>query len=84
MVLLCIMDGFGLRSGTKDNAIAAANKPNFDKLMATWPHTKIDGSGLAVGLPGQNKSMSKLNLPGRIYHGFPACWHEKRVDLNFC
>lgn len=70
MVLLCIMDGFGLADGSPDNAVAAANKPNYDKLTAEWPTTKIDGSGKAVGLPpGQmgNSEVGHLNLgAGRV------------------
>lgn len=72
MVLLCIMDGFGLREATPDNAIAAAHKPNYDWLIANCPHTKIDGSGLAVGLPeGQmgNSEVGHLNLgAGRVVY----------------
>ncbi|RME20065.1 MAG: hypothetical protein D6800_13510, partial [Candidatus Zixiibacteriota bacterium] len=48
-VLLCILDGFGLRDPLPDNAVAAANKPVIDNLLATCPHGKLDGSGLAVG-----------------------------------
>lgn len=72
LVLLCIMDGFGLREATSDNAVAAAHKPNYDKLISTCPHTKIDGSGPAVGLPiGQmgNSEVGHLNLgAGRIVY----------------
>ena len=72
MILLCVLDGFGLREATPDNAIAAAHKPNFDRLMAHWPHTVIDGSGLAVGLPaGQmgNSEVGHLNLgAGRVVY----------------
>ncbi len=72
MVLLCILDGFGIREATAGNAIAAAHKPNIDHLMANCPHTKIDGSGLAVGLPdGQmgNSEVGHLNIgSGRIVY----------------
>jgi len=72
MVLLCIMDGFGLREATPDNAVAAAHKPNYDRLLKTCPHTEIDGSGPAVGLPeGQmgNSEVGHLNLgAGRIVY----------------
>ncbi len=72
MVLLCIMDGFGLREATPDNAIAAARKPNYDRLIAECAHTKIDGSGPAVGLPeGQmgNSEVGHLNLgAGRVVY----------------
>jgi 2,3-bisphosphoglycerate-independent phosphoglycerate mutase len=72
MVLLCIMDGFGLREPTPDNAVAAAHKPHYDWLIVNCPHTKIDGSGPAVGLPvGQmgNSEVGHLNLgSGRIVY----------------
>src|SRR5574341_1803515 len=72
LVLLCIMDGFGLREATPDNAVAAAHKLVYDKLLKTCPHTKIDGSGPAVGLPaGQmgNSEVGHLNLgAGRVVY----------------
>jgi len=72
MVLLCIMDGFGLREAAPDNAITAAHKPNYDWLTANCPHTQIDCSGLAVGLPeGQmgNSEVGHLNLgAGRVVY----------------
>ena len=72
MVLLCVMDGFGLREALPDNAVAAASKPVYDDLIKTCPHTAIDGSGKAVGLPeGQmgNSEVGHLNLgAGRIVY----------------
>ncbi len=50
-VALIILDGWGYREETKDNAIAAAQKPNFDRLWQTYPHTLLKASGSAVGLP---------------------------------
>jgi len=72
MVLLVIMDGWGMRDATPDNAIAAAQKPVYDNLIKTCPFTEIDGSGLAVGLPeGQmgNSEVGHLNLgAGRVVY----------------
>jgi len=72
LVLLCILDGFGLQEPGPGNAVAAANKPVYDRLLATCPHTAIDGSGLAVGLPeGQmgNSEVGHLNLgAGRVVY----------------
>ena len=72
LVLLCIMDGFGLREATSDNAVAAARKPNYHKLMSSCPNTVLDGSGPAVGLPdGQmgNSEVGHLNLgAGRVVY----------------
>ena len=51
-VLLCIMDGFGwVPNETYGNAVAAAKTPHLDALMAKYPMTTIEASGMAVGLP---------------------------------
>jgi 2,3-bisphosphoglycerate-independent phosphoglycerate mutase len=69
-VLLIILDGFGHREGGADNAIAAARKPNWDRLWQTCPHTTINASELHVGLPpGQmgNSEVGHLNIgAGRV------------------
>lgn len=69
---LIILDGWGHRDETDANAIAAASKPNWDQLLATYPHTLISGSGRCVGLPdGQmgNSEVGHLNIgAGRIVH----------------
>ena len=50
-VLLIILDGWGHREEKKHNAIALANKPIFSKLWDEYPHSLLDASGRAVGLP---------------------------------
>ena len=72
-VMLCIMDGFGWTPNeTYGNAVAAANKPFIDSLMANYPMTTIDASGMAVGLPdGQmgNSEVGHTNMgAGRIVY----------------
>ena len=71
-VVLVILDGFGCREPTPDNAIAQADKPNWDRLIASCPHTSIDASELAVGLPqGQmgNSEVGHLNIgAGRVVY----------------
>ena len=72
-VMLCIMDGFGWTPNeTYGNAVAAANKPFIDSLMAKYPMTTIDASGMAVGLPdGQmgNSEVGHTNMgAGRIVY----------------
>jgi 2,3-bisphosphoglycerate-independent phosphoglycerate mutase len=70
LVVLTILDGFGWREETEGNAVAAAHKPNFDRLWAANPHTLIEASGPHVGLPaGQmgNSEVGHLNIgSGRI------------------
>ena len=72
-VMLCIMDGFGWTPDeTYGNAVAAANKPNLDKIFANYPMTTIQASGMAVGLPdGQmgNSEVGHTNMgAGRIVY----------------
>ena len=50
-VILAILDGWGYREDTQDNAIAAAQTPYFDALWNEYPHALLNASGLAVGLP---------------------------------
>ncbi|MBQ1504577.1 MAG: 2,3-bisphosphoglycerate-independent phosphoglycerate mutase, partial [Oscillospiraceae bacterium] len=50
-LILIIMDGFGYNPDTKGNAIAAAKKPNLDRIFANNPFTRIGASGMDVGLP---------------------------------
>ena len=71
-VLLCIMDGFGKNPDTYGNAIAAAKKPNLDRIFAENPMTYIGASGLDVGLPdGQmgNSEVGHTNIgAGRVVY----------------
>ncbi len=70
-LLLMILDGFGI-APKEGNAIAAANKPNLDRLFASNPITQIGASGLDVGLPdGQmgNSEVGHTNIgAGRIVY----------------
>ncbi len=50
-VVLIVLDGWGYREELKDNAIAEAKTPNFDKYWDKYPHTLLCASGEAVGLP---------------------------------
>ncbi len=62
---LIIMDGYGINTDVKGNAIIASGTPNINKLMADYPHTTIGASGLDVGLPdGQmgNSEVGHINM----------------------
>lgn len=71
-VALIILDGFALRDEVKGNAVAQANKPNFDRFWNTYPHATLKACGEAVGLPeGQmgNSEVGHLNIgAGRIVY----------------
>lgn len=68
--LLCILDGFGLNSNSRGNAVSSAKKPNIDRLLASCPHATLTTFGEAVGLPaGQmgNSEVGHLNIgAGRV------------------
>ena len=71
-LVLCILDGFGHNPDSYGNAVAAAKKPNLDRLFASCPHTLIGASGMDVGLPdGQmgNSEVGHTNIgAGRIVY----------------
>jgi 2,3-bisphosphoglycerate-independent phosphoglycerate mutase len=69
-VVLVVLDGWGYRPERDGNAIELANTPVWHRLWKGFPHTLLDASGLAVGLPeGQmgNSEVGHLNLgAGRV------------------
>jgi 2,3-bisphosphoglycerate-independent phosphoglycerate mutase len=71
-VALIILDGFACRDEVKGNAVATANKPNFDRYWKQYPHAQLTASGRAVGLPdGQmgNSEVGHLNIgAGRVVY----------------
>ena len=71
-LVLIILDGFGHSESPDYNAIYAAKKPVWDRLLATQPHGLISGSGMDVGLPdGQmgNSEVGHMNLgAGRVVY----------------
>jgi 2,3-bisphosphoglycerate-independent phosphoglycerate mutase len=71
-VVLTILDGWGYSPATEGNAIAAARKPVYDRLLREFPNTLVHTSGSHVGLPeGQmgNSEVGHLNIgAGRVVH----------------
>lgn len=57
---LIVLDGWGYREDPVHNAIAQANTPFFDKVWKEYPHTLLDASGLAVGLPEGQMGNSEI------------------------
>ena len=70
-LMLMILDGFGI-APKEGNAIYAAKTPNIDKIFNKYPVTKLNASGLAVGLPeGQmgNSEVGHTNIgAGRVVY----------------
>lgn len=50
-ILTLIIDGFGVREEEEGNAVKAAKMPNYEMLLSKYPHSLLDASGKAVGLP---------------------------------
>jgi len=72
LVMLIILDGYGINPRKEGNAIEAANKPNIDRFMREYPNTIVRTSGMDVGLPdGQmgNSEVGHTNIgAGRIVY----------------
>ena len=70
--ILLILDGWGLGKHDKTDAVSVAETPFFDYLIKTYPNSKLEASGEAVGLPaGQmgNSEVGHMNLgAGRVVY----------------
>jgi 2,3-bisphosphoglycerate-independent phosphoglycerate mutase len=58
--VLIVLDGWGYREDTKNNAIAAAKTPNFTRYWKQFPHELLEASGEAVGLPNGQMGNSEI------------------------
>ena len=71
-IVLCIMDGVGIREEVYGNAVVSADTKNLDYLFKNYPHSLLHASGTKVGLPeGQmgNSEVGHTNIgAGRIVY----------------
>src|SRR5882724_6077260 len=89
-VLLMILDGWGIAKNLKVSAIDAAKTPYINSLYKKYPHSKLQASGLAVGLPeGQmgNSEVGHMNIgAGRVVYQdlvrINKAVMEKELDKN--
>jgi 2,3-bisphosphoglycerate-independent phosphoglycerate mutase len=69
-LVLAILDGWGVRADAHGNAIAAASLPNWHRILGAYPHTALEASGEAVGLPAGvmgNSEVGHINIgSGRV------------------
>ncbi len=67
-----ILDGWGIATNKKVSAIDHARTPYINSLYEKYPHSKLEASGLAVGLPaGQmgNSEVGHMNIgAGRVVY----------------
>ncbi|MFZ0919816.1 MAG: 2,3-bisphosphoglycerate-independent phosphoglycerate mutase [Candidatus Dormiibacterota bacterium] len=85
--VLVILDGWGYSLDSYGNAIAAARTPELDALESRCPHTTVDASGEAVGLPaGQqgNSEVGHLTIgSGRLIYQPLSRIHRAIADGSF-
>ena len=89
-VLLMILDGWGIAKNLKVSAIDQAQTPYIKSLYSKYPHSKLEASGLAVGLPaGQmgNSEVGHMNIgAGRVVYQdlvrVNKAVEEKELDTN--
>lgn len=71
-LILVILDGWGLSASQERSAIAAAKTPVFDSIWENYAHSRLEASGMAVGLPeGQmgNSEVGHMNIgAGRVVY----------------
>ena len=71
-IILCILDGVGIRNEKKGNSLSLAKTPTIDYLLEKYPNSLLNASGTFVGLPeGQmgNSEVGHLNIgAGRIVY----------------
>ena len=85
--VLMILDGYGMTDKVEGNAIAQAQTPVMDKLMAECPFVQGQASGMAVGLPdGQmgNSEVGHTNMgAGRIVYQMLVKISKSIQDRDF-
>lgn len=89
-LVLCIMDGVGIDVTSEYNAVARAKMPFFNELLAKYPHSKLNASGVAVGLPDGTMGNSEVGHitmgAGRVVNQFLRRFQienwEKNAALN--
>jgi len=83
-VALIILDGWGYGRNDESNALVAAHTPFFDEALQKYPHSKLEASGMAVGLPeGQmgNSEVGHMNLgAGRVVYQELGRIHKAVLD----
>lgn len=57
---LVILDGFGYKKNPVNNPLAALSMPFWNQLMQVYPHTLLEASGTAVGLPKETQGNSEV------------------------
>jgi 2,3-bisphosphoglycerate-independent phosphoglycerate mutase len=78
-VVLMILDGWGIASNPEVSAIDQANTPFIDSLYSQYPHSKLQTSGLDVGLPAGQMGNSEV---GHMNIGAGKVVYQDLVKIN--
>jgi len=78
-VILVILDGFGVNPSKQNNAVFEAPTPKLDEYFAHYPHTLLNASGQAVGLPDGQMGNSEV---GHLSLGAGAIIRQDIVKIN--
>lgn len=78
-VILIILDGFGVNPSKFNNAVVEAPTPNLDKYFSSYPHTLLNASGTAVGLPDGQMGNSEV---GHLTLGSGQVIRQDMVRIN--
>ncbi len=85
-LVLCIMDGVGIDEKSEFNAVTRAKMPYFNELLEKYPHSKLDASGVAVGLPDGTMGNSEVGHitmgAGRVVNQFLRRFEVENWDNN--
>ena len=78
-VVLIILDGFGVNPSKHNNAVYEAPTPNLDDFFSRYPHTLLNASGHAVGLPDGQMGNSEV---GHLTLGAGSIIRQDMVRIN--
>ena len=78
-VLLVILDGFGVNPSKRNNAVCEAETPRLDAYFSRYPHTTLNASGHAVGLPDGQMGNSEV---GHLVLGAGDIIRQDIVRIN--
>ncbi len=85
-VVLCIMDGVGISADCAHNAVCQAKMPFWNEILNKYPHSQLNASGTAVGLPDGTMGNSEVGHitigAGRVVNQFLRRFQIEDWDKN--
>jgi 2,3-bisphosphoglycerate-independent phosphoglycerate mutase len=85
-LVLCILDGVGVRACRRNNAVRLAKMPFLDALLAKYPNMLLGASGKSVGLPRGTMGNSEVGHitigSGRVVKQFLLRFQQENLRKN--